>query len=55
MPIQNIPYRSDIIGILTHALNTMQNEDVMRNTAALLRESIAMINAPDKKPTEDPK
>jgi hypothetical protein len=32
MPIQNITYRSDIIGILNQALNDINNEDIVRES-----------------------
>lgn len=48
-PVQNIKVRSDITGMLSQALNNIQNEDVMRNTAALLKEAVAMIKKDDEK------
>lgn len=48
-PVQNINFRSDIIGVLIQALNNIQNEDMMRNDAALLKEAVAMIKREEKK------
>lgn len=46
IPVQNIKFRSDIIGILVQALNNIQNEDIMRSEAALLKEAISLIKEP---------
>lgn len=55
MPIQNIRFRTDIVGILLQALNNLQNEDIMRSQAALLRETITLIKEPAKENTTEEK
>jgi len=47
-PVQNVNVRSDVVGLLTQALNNIQNEDMMRNNAALLKEAVGMIKEEKK-------
>lgn len=54
-PVQNVNLRSDIVGLLTQALNNIQNEDMMRNDAALLKEAVAMIKKEEKGKEEENK
>lgn len=50
VPIQNLSYRSDIVGILIQALQTIQNEDIARKNASLLREAIAILQSQPNTP-----
>jgi hypothetical protein len=47
-PIQNISYRSDIVGILVQTLNNLNNEDIMHDNVSLLRETITVLKPKEK-------
>jgi len=44
IPIQNIPFRSDVVGILAQALENYTITDITQNTVMLLRETVGLIN-----------